>query len=222
MCYALRPDGIEWPLHEPGRPSFRLEDLSAANNIRHEGAHDALADVRATIDLARRIRKAQPRLFRWALDMRDQKQVARLLDPVEPTPLLHTSARIAATRGCTTLVLPLAVLPDRPKSVVVFDLAGDPTPLIREPVEVLRELVFTAEQDLPEECERLPLKLVHSNHVPMVAPTGDAQGCRYPAHSAGFGAVPATCTSTDGRAGHGPRQGHRGVFSAARILPGPF
>jgi exodeoxyribonuclease-1 len=73
-------------------------------------------------------------------------------------------------------VLPLAVLPDRPKSVVVFDLAGDPTPLIREPVEALRGLLFTAEQDLPEECERLPLKLVHSNHVPMVAPMATLKG----------------------------------------------
>ena len=61
MCYALRPEGMEWPLHEPGKPSFRLEDLSAANGIHHEGAHDALADVRATIDLARRIRAAQPK-----------------------------------------------------------------------------------------------------------------------------------------------------------------
>jgi exodeoxyribonuclease-1 len=67
MCYALRPDGVEWPLHEPGKPSFRLEDLTAANGIEHAGAHDALADVRATIALARRIRDAQPRLFDWAL-----------------------------------------------------------------------------------------------------------------------------------------------------------
>jgi exodeoxyribonuclease-1 len=176
MCYALRPDGVEWPLHEPGKPSFRLEDLSAANDIRHEGAHDALADVRATIDFARRIRAAQPRLFRWALDLRDQKGVAGLLDIVEPKPLLHTSARIAATRGCTTLVLPLAVLPDRPKSVVVFDLAADPAPLLHEPVDILRDRVFTAAEDLPEDVERLPLKLIHSNHVPMVAPLATLKG----------------------------------------------
>ena len=176
MCYALRPDGIEWPLHEPGKPSFRLEDLSAANGIHHEGAHDALADVRATIDLARRIREAQPRLFRWALDMRDQKQVAELLDTVEPKPLVHTSAKIAAARGCTTLVLPLAVPPDRPKAVVVIDLAADPTPLLHEPPEVLRERVFTASEELPEETERLPLKLIHSNRVPMVAPLATLKG----------------------------------------------
>jgi exodeoxyribonuclease-1 len=176
MCYALRPDGVEWPLHEPGKPSFRLEDLTAANGIHHEGAHDALADVHATIGLARRIRAAQPRLFRWALGLRDQKAVAGLLDTVEPKPVLHTSARIAATRGCTTLVLPLAVLPDRPKSVVVLDLAADPAPLLHETVDVLRDRVFTAAEDLPEDLERLPLKLIHSNHVPMVAPLATLKG----------------------------------------------
>jgi exodeoxyribonuclease-1 len=176
MCYALRPDGVEWPLHEPGKPSFRLEDLSAANGIAHEGAHDALADVRATIGLARRLRAAQPRLFDWALEMRDQARVAALLDPVDPQPVLHTSARIAAARGCTTLVLPLALVPDRPKSVIAFDLAADPAPLLREPAEVIRDLVFTAAADLPEDVERLPLKVIHSNHVPMLAPLGTLKG----------------------------------------------
>ncbi len=36
MTHALRPEGIEWPLHDDGRPSFRLEDLAAANGIGHE------------------------------------------------------------------------------------------------------------------------------------------------------------------------------------------
>ena len=176
MCYALRPDGVQWPEHEPGKPSFRLEDLSAANGIAHEGAHEALSDVRATIGLARRLRSAQPRLFEWGLEMRDQAQVAKLLDPVEPQPVLHSSARIAATRGCTTLVLPLAVVPDRPKSVIVFDLATDPAPLIREPAEVIHDLVFTAAEDLPEELERLPLKVIHGNHIPMLAPLATLKG----------------------------------------------
>ena len=176
MCYALRPEGVQWPEHEPGKPSFRLEDLSMANGIAHEGAHEALSDVRATIGLARRLRAAQPRLFDWGLEMRDHTQVARLLDPVEPQPVLHSSARIAATRGCTALVLPLAVMPDRPKSVIVFDLAADPAPLIREPAEVIHDLVFTAAEDLPEELERLPLKVIHGNHVPMLAPMATLKG----------------------------------------------
>ena len=176
MCYALRPGGIEWPMHEPGKPSFRLEDLRAANRIAPEGAHDALADVRATIELARRIRRAQPKLYEWGLGLRDQRAVARLLDTVEPKPLLHTSARVPATRGCTAMVLPLAVVPDRPKSVIVFDLSADPSPLINEPPDVIHDLVFTPAEDLPEEYQRLPLKVIHSNHVPMVAPLGTLKG----------------------------------------------
>ncbi len=176
MYYALRPDQIQWPMHEAGKPSFRLEDLSAANDIAHEGAHDALADVRATIDLARLFRKIQPRLFNWGLSLRNQKQVMNLLDPVDPSPLLHTSSKISAERGCTTLVLPLAVMPDRPKSVIVFDLMADPTPLIQQPAEVIQDLVFTPAADLPEDVERLPLKAIHSNHVPMVAPVATLKG----------------------------------------------
>jgi exodeoxyribonuclease-1 len=176
MCYALRPEGIVWPLHETGRPSFRLEDLSAANAIPHEGAHDALADVNATIDLARRIQTAQPRLFAWGLEMRDQDRVARLLDTVNPKPVLHTSARIPADRGCTTIELPLAVVPDRPKHVIVFDLTADPGPLIREPADVVHDLVFTPAADLPEELDRLPLKVIKRNCAPMLAPLGTLKG----------------------------------------------
>jgi len=176
MCYALRPDGIKWPMHEPGKPSFRLEDLSSANGIAHEGAHDALADVHATIGLARLLKNAQPKLFDWALQMRDYTHVSRLLDTVEPAPLLHTSARIPATRGCTSMVLPLAVMPQRPKSVIAFDLSADPTALISESADVIHELVFTAAADLPEGVERLPLKTIHGNHVPMLAPLGTLAG----------------------------------------------
>jgi len=170
MYYALRPEGVEWPMHEPGKPSFRLEDLTAANAIAHEGAHDALADVRATIALARLLKDTQPRLFDWCLGMRRQQEVAKLLDPTEPKPVVHSSSRIPAERGCTTLVLPLAVSPERPKSVIVFDLMADPEPLFGEPPDVLRDLVFTPAADMPEDIERLPLKMIHTNHVPMVAP----------------------------------------------------
>ena len=176
MCYALRPEGITWPEHESGNPSFRLEDLTAANSISHSGAHDALADVRATLDLARLLKSRQPRLFEWALSMRDQKAVIGMLDPLAPEPLLHTSARIPATRGCTSLFLVLARMPDRPKSVIAFDLMADPAPLMDEPADTISDLVFTPAADMPEGIERLPLKAIHSNKVPMVAPEATLRG----------------------------------------------
>lgn len=175
MCYALRPQGIEWPLVKRDAtaapvPSFRLEDLTRANGIEHVGAHDALADVNATIALARLIKTQQPKLFDWALGLRDQKVAMNLLDPTEALPVLHSSSRIPAARGCTTLEMPLAVMPDRPKSVVVFDLMGDPTDLIEGSAADIADRVFTPAADMPDDIERLPLKLVHSNHLPMLAP----------------------------------------------------
>ncbi len=170
MCYALRPEGVEWPEREPGMPSFRLEHLTAANSIGHAGAHDALADVRATIDLARLLRRAQPRLFEWALGLRVQKTAMSLLDPVDPKPVLHASMRIPASRGCTSLVLPLAVHPRFRKSVIVFDLMADPAPLVECDASEIEDLVFTPRADLPEGVERLPLKTVKTNGVPMLAP----------------------------------------------------
>ncbi len=176
MCFALRPEGIEWPLNDKGKTSFRLEHLTRANNIEHEGAHDALADVRATIGLARLIRRRQPRLYAWALGLRDQKQVIKMLDVLNPTPILHTSARIPPSRGCTSLFLPLAVYPERPKSVIAFDLMGDPEQLIKASAEHISDLVFTPLNDLPEGLQRLPLKAIHSNKVPMLAPVATLRG----------------------------------------------
>jgi exodeoxyribonuclease I len=176
MCYALRPDGIAWPEHEPGNPSFRLEDLTRANGIEHSGAHDALADVRATIALARLLKDRQAKLFDWALSMRDQKAVLRMLDPVNPEPLLHTSARIPASRGCTSLFLVLAGVPERAKSVVAVDLMADPQPLIELSAEDIADRVFTPAADLPDGLDRLPLKAIHSNKVPMIAPAATLRG----------------------------------------------
>ena len=170
MCYALRPAGIEWPEHEPGKPSFKLEHLSTANNIEHLGAHEALSDVMATIGLARLIRNRQPRLFEWALKMRDQHQVMQMLNPAKPEPILHTSSRIPAIRGCTSLVLPLSIYPDQKKKVVVYDLMTDPEPLLNLAADEISDRLFTPAIDLPEDVERIPLKAIATNHVPMIAP----------------------------------------------------
>ena len=176
MCYALRPQGIEWPEHESGKPSFKLEDLSLANGIEHEGAHEALSDVMATIGLARLISTQQPRLFAWALKMRDQHAVMQMMSTTDPRPLLHTSSRYPANRGCTSLVLPISIYPDRKKSVIVFDLMDDPEPLLSLSAEQISDRLFTAAADLPDGVERIALKAIHTNHVPMVAPAVTLKG----------------------------------------------
>lgn len=53
---ALRPDGIHWPLTDDGTPSLKLDQLTLANGIAHEAAHEALSDVQATIEIAKLVK----------------------------------------------------------------------------------------------------------------------------------------------------------------------
>lgn len=167
---ALRPEGIEWPVREDGVASFRLEELTAANGIEHVGAHDALADVYATIALARLIRERQPRLYDYLLHMRNKHQLARQLNPAEPQPVLHVSSKYPASQGCIAMVAPVAAHPGNKNGIIVFDLRHDPRPLLELEAEEIRERLFTPQSELAEGVERIPLKTVHLNRCPVIVP----------------------------------------------------
>jgi exodeoxyribonuclease-1 len=169
LCRSLRPDGIEWPLREDGTPSFKLGELCIANGLSHESAHDALSDVYATIDLAKLLKQRQPKLFAYALSLRDKRTVAAMLDVVTQVPVLHVSGRLPAAKFCSALMMPLALHPDNKNSVIVYDLSVDPSPLIELSAEEIAVRVFSATADLPEGTERIPLKEIHINRAPIIA-----------------------------------------------------
>ncbi|HYP69601.1 MAG TPA: exodeoxyribonuclease I [Variovorax sp.] len=172
LTYALRPDGIEWPKKEDGSPSFKLEDLTRANGLVHEAAHDALSDVRATIALARLIRSHQPKLFEFALGLRKKDRVAAELGlPAvqgSAKPFLHVSGMLPAERGCLAVMWPLASHPSNRNELLAWDLSQDPTELATLDAATIRERLFTRSADLPEGVTRLPVKSVHLNKSPMV------------------------------------------------------
>lgn len=171
MCCALRPQGIEWPRHDDGSPSFKLEHLTAANGISHTDAHDALSDVYATIEIARLIKLKQPKLFAYLLKLRNKREVAQLLNVDGKTPLLHTSAMFSSTRYCTTLVMPLVKHPTNNNGVICYDLSVDPTPLIELTADQIQQRLYTPTAELAEGIERIPLKTIHLNRCPAVATT---------------------------------------------------
>ena len=172
MVYALRPDGINWPLKEDGKPSFKLEDLTRANGLLHEAAHDALSDVRATIALARLIRTTKPKLFDFCLSLHKKARVSAELGlPATAQmarPFLHVSGMFPAERGCLAVMFPLATHPANKNEVLAWDLAYDPSELPLLDVETLRLRLFSKSADLPEGVLRLPIKSVHLNKSPMV------------------------------------------------------
>ena len=166
LMHALRPEGIVWPKRDDGATSFKLEHLALANRVREGDAHEALSDVYATIGLARLMRQAQPRLWDYALQLRDKRFAARLLDVTAMQPVLHVSQRYPASRLCAAPVLPLARHPRIDNRVVVFDLESDPTALLSMAPDEIADRLYTPASDLPEGEQRIPLKEVHLNRAP--------------------------------------------------------
>ncbi len=163
-AHMLTPGAIAVPNVEDevsGEPrlSFRLGDLCRANGIKLDeaAAHDAAADVMATIELARLVRIRAPAVF--ALALRNGRKAA-LLDTVRvnwrdlsglervgtgqpsggPGIVVTSGQATGATpmtpyvlctmrKGVPTAhaVLPLGVAPGHPTMLVALDLAVDPS-----------------------------------------------------------------------------------------------
>ena len=171
-AYALRPEGLVWPTKADGTASFKLTDLTAANGLSHEAAHDALSDVQATIALARLIKTRQPRLFDFCLGLRQKQTVAKELglptSSAHAKPFLHVSGMFSAERGCLALMWPLAMHPGNKNELLAWDLAFDPSELAGLKADAIRLRLFSKSDALPPGVMRLPLKSVHLNKSPMV------------------------------------------------------
>jgi len=166
MTRALRPDGINWPMTEDGKPTNRLELLTKENRLDHEHAHDALNDVLASIAVAKLIKTKQPKLFEWLLNLRDKKAVKKFLE-ANPT-CIYTSGKYDNEVEKTAVVR--LVHTDDSKGAIVYDLRHDPAEFLKlSPEELADRWRFTTEVDVPP---RLPVKTMKYNRCPALSPTG--------------------------------------------------
>ncbi|PHM24342.1 exodeoxyribonuclease I [Xenorhabdus innexi] len=169
-CYALRPEGIIWPENDDGLPSFKLEHLTKANGIEHAHAHDAMSDVYATIAMAKLVKTAQPKLFEYFFQLRNKQKVSNQIDIPQMKPLVHVSGMFGSLRSNISLIAPLAWHPTNRNAVIMCDLAGDITPLLELDVNQLRERLYTRKDKLQPDQSPVPIKLVHINKCPIIAP----------------------------------------------------
>ncbi len=169
-CYALRPDGVEWPYHDDGRVSMRLEDLTRANAIDHGNAHDATADVYATIAVAKLVKKAQPRLFDYAYGLRRKQAVKNLINLVQFEPLAHISGFYGAQNGYVSVIMPLAYHPEQPNALIYWDLRRNPQQFASLSHDELVQHKFTPRRELEQE-DKVPFGggTLHINRCPFIA-----------------------------------------------------
>ena len=167
FCYALKKDSsLKWHYDENNKPIFKLDKLAPANDIEHSDAHDALADVRATIGIAKIIKTTQPKLFDYALSLRDKREVSKKIELFSP--LLHTSGIYSGKLSCTRLTTALAYHPEYSDRALVFNLDQDPSLLTELDTEELKTLIFS--KKLPKGLDRLQIKELAFNKSPMFVP----------------------------------------------------
>ncbi len=169
MAYALRPDGIEWPIID-GKPSFKLENLAKANGLLHSQAHDALSDVQATVALAQQLKGVQGKLWQHAFALRKKSEVQRYLDIKTRLPVVHVSQRFPSERGCLAIWQPICQHPNKSNEWIGVDLAFEVDALLELDAEAIAERIFIRQADLPEGEARIAIKTIHSNRAPMLAP----------------------------------------------------
>lgn len=171
MTRALRPEGVEWPVNEDGKPTNRLELLTKVNGIDHFKAHDALSDVEALIAVTKLISERQPQLFQYLLKLRSKNEVTKLVNLNEKQPFVYSSGRYEAAFNKTTIAFPLTSGCN--SNIAVYDLRYDPTPFIGLSAADIKKRMFAGyEERKRDDFVRIPVKELQPNRAPAVAPLG--------------------------------------------------
>jgi len=169
MARALRPEGIEWPNHVDGKPSFKLEDLTRINGIEHSDAHDALSDVYATISIAKLVKSKQPKLFDYLYSIRKKHEVEKIINTNDKRPFFSVSGLLSSENMYGSVMLPLAKHPENKNAMICWNLMKDPSCLINNSVETLQENFFNLHVSERSSDIFTPL-IISLNKAPAVTP----------------------------------------------------
>lgn len=152
---ALAPNAMAVPFSVKGKPSLRLDTLAPANGFAHENAHDALADVEATIYMARLIHDRAPAVWNSLLPLVDKGEVTARLNSGEPKCLVEYHMGVPSVRA----VVGCGHHPKNPTMQAAFDLRRNPA-----------EVVNLSDEELAEETKgpNRALRTIYLNKMPAV------------------------------------------------------
>ena len=151
----FEPGILNWAMRPDGKPSFRLDQLAPANGFEHKHAHEALADVEATIHIARIVRSKARELWDHAI-MLGSKAAAVNYALAEP---LRLYTEFHYIRPHHWLVSPLAVDPNYMGHVVSYDLAVAPDEILNLNEEAFLKRLTASPK---------PLRVIKANACPTI------------------------------------------------------
>lgn len=177
LVRALRPEGINWPTKRVAETdqlitTVNLVDMAKCNGFENDNAHDALADVKALISLARLLRQSQPTMWRYLLDHHDKRSILNIITPSQPKPFVYASGRYSSSYQKTTVATVIAE-GRTPNSYLVWDLRYDPVDFTSlSEAEILSNLAADRATRRQDDFVPVPIKELSINKCPAVAPLG--------------------------------------------------
>ncbi|QIE02228.1 exodeoxyribonuclease I [Buchnera aphidicola] len=129
-CYAFRPNSIKWLKNTLGRISFKLSDITKANNIIHENVHDAISDVYATIAITKLVKEKEPKLFNFFFKMRKKHELQKLIDFKAFKPIVYVSNYFSITNYYLSIILPITYCKNNKNTLIAIDLLKDTQKII--------------------------------------------------------------------------------------------
>ena len=117
--WVLANDALTWPTGDNGKIIFKLDQLAPANGFKSDNFHDALADVEATIHIAKLIRDRAPEV--WAQTLRNRSK-SDVKDLVRSGKVLTLVERFGAAPPKTYRGAYAGQNPENQNSVAFMDL----------------------------------------------------------------------------------------------------
>lgn len=119
------PGSINVPVSEKGNASFKLGGIARANDIdlKEEDAHDALADVRATLELARLLKRRVPEIWDQMLHNASKKAALAFMR----SNAAFCLAEFNFGKSASYVVSAITPNPKQDSQMAVFDLSYNPS-----------------------------------------------------------------------------------------------
>ena len=154
---------ISVPMDDKGKQTFRLDKLAPINGFDHTHAHDAMADVEATLFVAQLVKERANGIWNSMSRFVNKNEV---INYVMKEPCFSLSERYFG-RMYSWLVTFCGQNPDYDGQLAVFDLEFDPDDYLSLSVE---ELIQTLGKS-PK-----PIRAVTANRQPIIMPPETAPG----------------------------------------------
>ena len=169
----LAPGALALPLNDQGLSHFKLDRLAPANGFNHAHAHDAMADVEATLHLARLLAIRAPQL--WAAILKCGTKAAATEIMTQATIFCAFESYFAKPYGFALTTLGSGR--NNNANFYAYDLLVPP-----------EELEGLSDSELPRRLAATPrpLRLIKTNAAPILMAFPDAHGLTSAAKIAPF------------------------------------